>query len=430
MVSLPYPQTEISMQSKNIVLGVGGGIAAYKAPQLVRELTSRGHVVVPVLTEAAHKFVTATTLGAVSGQRVRSSLWDEDAERSMGHIELARWADLLVVAPITADLMAKLASGHAPDLLTTIYLATDVPRCIAPAMNRQMWLHRATRRNLNQLEDDGVIVIGPDSGSQACGEEGPGRMADPIDIALTVQEILTESQSSGVDRVLRDTNILITAGPTREAIDPVRYITNASSGRQGFAIAQASRDAGANVTLITGPVHLDTPPAVTRVDVVTASEMKAVVMDQIDTCDIFIAVAAVADYRPKNVHERKIKKNPSTSDDLTLELIENDDIVHSVAMLPNRPFIVGFAAETHNVEQYAREKRARKDMDAIVLNDVSNAEIGFDSLENAVTLISENAQETFPRSDKQTIARQVISAVADLYREHVNLSAELPISAN
>lgn len=419
MVSLPRPRYPEIMSTKHILLGIGGGIAAYKSPLIVRELVNRGHEVIPVLTAAAHEFVTSTTLAAVSGQRVRSSLWDEEAERAMSHIELARWADVLLIAPSTADLMASMAHGHAPDLLTTVYLATEAPTVIAPAMNQQMWLHKATQQNLKRLKDNGVMVLGPDSGSQACGEEGPGRMLEPSDIVDTIATILEGAELDIHQGTLSGINVLITAGPTREAIDPVRYITNASSGRQGFAIARAAEEAGANVTLISGPVNLETPAGVTRIDVVTASEMKKVVMAQVDKCDICIAVAAVADYRPKNRHDLKIKKRHVGSDELTLELIENDDIVHSVAVSPNRPYLVGFAAETHNVEQYAREKRARKDMDVIILNDVSNTEIGFDSLDNAVTLISKDNKMSLPRADKQTIARQVVATISNLYAEHV-----------
>ena len=429
MVSLPGLHRFKHMSTKHIALGVGGGIAAHKTPTLVRELVSRGHEVVPVLTPAALEFVTTTTLAVVSGQKVRSSLWDEEAERAMSHIEIARWADVLLIAPTTADLMANMAHGHAPDLLTTIYLATTAPTVIAPAMNQQMWLQNVTQRNLERLKDDGVVVLGPDTGSQACGDEGPGRMMEPEDIADTIHDVLAESRLGNSVGELRDVNVLITAGPTREAIDPVRYITNASSGRQGFAIAQAAVAAGANVTLVSGPVILDTPEGVKRIDVVTASEMKVAVMDHINGSDIFFAVAAVADYRPKTIHDRKIKKQQLQSDELTLELVENDDIVQSVAMLPNRPYLVGFAAETHNVEQYATEKRARKDMDAIVLNDVSNTEIGFDSLDNAVTLISRNTKQYFPRATKQSIARQVMTAVSELYTQHVERSVSLPVGA-
>ena len=401
------------MQTDNhasrILLGISGGIAAYKAPLLVRNLRTRGADVVPVLTQNASRFVTETALQAVADNRPRTELWDAEAEAAMGHIELARWADAVVMAPATANLIARLANGIADDLLTTVYLATTAPVFIAPAMNVKMWEHVATQRNLQRLRDDGVTVLGPAHGEQACGEFGPGRMIEPDEIAEEVTAAI------GTPRVLDGTRVLITAGPTREFLDPVRFISNRSSGRQGFALAEAARNAGAEVTLVAGPVHLSTPTDIERIDVVSAQEMKDAVTERAPAADIFVSVAAVADYRPHTVHDQKLKKSQQQSGDFRVALKENEDIVESIAGVEPRPFVVGFAAETENPLEYAREKRRRKCMDAIVVNDVSDAAIGFDSSDNAVTLIHAGGEVGLPKMPKGAIARRLVDEIATLY---------------
>ena len=394
--------------NKRVLLGIGGGIAAYKTPELARVLVQRGYEVQVVLSPAAAKFVTTSTLQAVTNRRVRDDLWDDAAERSMSHIELARWADVCLIAPATASMISRLAQGYAPDLVSTIYLATTAAVFIAPAMNHRMWKHPATQRQLHQLKNDGVQVIGPDIGDQACGEYGPGRMSSPVAIADFLDSTVVDKP-----KLLHGRKVLVTAGPTREPVDPVRYLSNSSSGRQGFALATALRDAGAEVILVCGPVTLDTPVGVERVDVVTAAEMKFEVMHRIDKMDLFFAVAAVADYRVANPSPRKIKKHLTTEESgLTLQLTETDDIVHAVAGLPQRPYMVGFAAETDDVIESGRSKRVRKSLDAIVINDVSRSEIGFESLENEVTVITESSEIQFPKALKSEIARKVVEVVA------------------
>ncbi len=395
--------------AKRILLGIGGGIAAYKTPELVRNLRRGGAEVVPVLTENAKQFVSPTTLQAVAGKQPRSALWDADAEAAMGHIELARWADAVLVAPATANLIARLSGGIADDLLTTIYLATTTPVFIAPAMNTKMWQHAATQRNVERLRADGVAVLGPADGEQACGEFGPGRLLEPEAIADAVFAAVATPQS------LRGVKALVTAGPTWEFLDPVRFLSNRSSGRQGFAIAEAARDAGAEVTLVAGPVHLPPPPGICRIDVVSAREMKEAVAAQAPTTDIFVSVAAVADYRPHQVLERKIKKSEQRREEVHVALQENDDIVGSIADILPRPFVVGFAAETHDALNYARDKRRRKRMDAIVVNDVSDPAIGFDSGDNAVTLIHDGGEVALGKMPKAAIARRLIAEIATLY---------------
>ena len=395
--------------AKRILLGISGGIAAYKAPLLVRNLRTRGADVVPVLTQSATRFVTETTLQAVAGHRPRTDLWDAEAEAAMGHIELARWADAVVIAPATANVIARLANGIADDLLTTMYLATTAPVFIAPAMNVKMWEHVATQRNLERLRNDGVTVLGPADGEQACGEFGPGRMVEPEEIA----EIVTAAV--GTPRILDGTRVLITAGPTREFLDPVRFISNRSSGRQGFALAEAARDAGAEVTLVAGPVHQFTPMGIQRIDVVSAQDMKDEVTKRAPEADIFVSVAAVADYRPRTVHDQKLKKSQQQPGDFRVALKENEDIVGSIAGVEPRPFVVGFAAETEHPLEYAREKRRRKCMDAIVVNDVSDPAIGFDSGDNAVTLIHSGGELGLPKMPKGAIARRLVAEIATLY---------------
>ena len=392
-----------------ILLGISGGIAAYKAPALVRDLLSRKAEVVPILTTNAARFVSTTALGAVAGQRPRTDLWDAQAEAAMGHIELARWADAVLIAPATANIIARLAAGIADDLLTTACLATTAPVFVAPAMNVRMWEHIATQRNVDRLRADGVTILGPGEGEQACGEVGPGRMLEPEEIAEAVTTAI------GTPRCLSGVRVLVTAGPTREFLDPVRFISNRSSGRQGFAFAEAARNAGAEVTLVAGPVHLPTPAGIDRVDVVSAQEMKDAVTVRAPTSDIFVSVAAVADYRPNEVHEHKFKKSEQRSSEFRVALKENDDIVGSLAEVGPRPFVVGFAAETRNALGYAREKRRRKRMDAIVVNDVSDPAIGFDSGDNAVTLIHADGEVTLDKMPKRAIARCLVTEIASLY---------------
>ena len=395
---------------KRILLGIGGGIAAYKTPELVRLLRAATMRTIPVLTANAQRFVAPMALQAVAGERPRMDLWDAEAEAAMGHIELARWADAVVVAPATANVMARLAGGVADDLLTATCLATEAPILLAPAMNAKMWQHPATQRNVERLRGDGCVLLGPDDGEQACGEFGPGRMVAP---AAIVEAVLALEQSS----CLAGLNVLVTAGPTREFLDPVRFISNRSSGRQGFAIAAAARGAGADVTLVAGPVHLQTPPGIRRVDVVSAAEMKDAVAAHVSAADIFVSVAAVADYRPSHFHKQKLKKQDRESAQMRVSLQENADIVGSIAEAEPRPFVVGFAAETENALAYARDKRRRKGMDAIVVNDVSRSDIGFDSADNAATLIHEDGEIEFAKLPKDALAHRLVREVAALYAQ-------------
>jgi phosphopantothenoylcysteine decarboxylase/phosphopantothenate--cysteine ligase len=391
------------LAGKHILLGITGGIAAYKTPELVRQLTSRGAVVQVVLTHSAAKFVTPTTLQAVSGRTVRDDLWDAGAEAAMGHIELARWAHCILVAPATAHSLARLANGLADDLLTAICLAATCPIAAAPAMNHQMWKHAATRRNLARLESDGIRILGPDDGPQACGEFGPGRMLEPETLCAEISKLFGP-------RPLTGKRVIVTAGPTREPIDPVRYISNHSSGKQGFAIAEAARDAGADVTLISGPVGLATPTGVTRINVTTGQQMHDAVAARLDACDLFIGVAAVADYRPAHAHSQKIKKSSDAG--MSLDLVQNPDIIATVAARKTRPFVVGFAAETENTTANARAKLTRKRLDMIVLNDVSDRRIGFNSDDNAVTVITSNDERRIEIGSKADISRALIEHIA------------------
>ena len=393
---------------KHILLGVTGGIAAYKSPDLVRRLAEQGAEVQVAMTSAAQEFVTPMTFQAVSGRPVRTDLWDAAAEAAMGHIELARWADLVLVAPASADFLARLAHGQADDLLTTLCLATDAPIAVAPAMNRLMWANPATQANVGTLRSRGVRVFGPAEGDQACGEVGPGRMLEPLQLAELAMGLFVESHE------LEGLQILITAGPTRERIDPVRFISNRSSGKMGFAVAQAARRAGARVTLVTGPVTLDTPAGVERIDVETAEQMLEAVNGQVEAADIFISAAAVADYRPPQVMTQKLKK---TGDSLRLDLVRAPDILASVAARPRRPFVVGFAAETERVEQHAREKLQRKNLDMIAANLVGEG-LAFDCDDNALLVLWPNGSHTLERASKSEISRGLIRLIAEHYRTH------------
>lgn len=388
---------------RRVLLGVAGGIAAYKACELVRRLRERDIEVRVVLTAGAARFVTAATFQALSGQPVRESLWDAGAEAAMGHIELARWADLILVAPASANLLARLAHGMADDLLTTLCLASDRPLWLAPAMNRLMWAHPATQANRDTLLTRGARLLGPGSGAQACGEIGEGRMLEP---AAIVAELLAQTAGS----VLAGCRVLISAGPTHEDLDPVRYIGNRSSGRMGFALAEAAALAGATVTLVAGPVTLDTPAGVTRrIDVRSARQMYEAMLEQARQADIVIATAAVADYRPAQVFANKLKKQDGP---LTLELVENPDILRELAALRPRPFLVGFAAETDNLEAHARAKLAAKGVDLIAANEVG-AGVGIETVDNALSVFWAGGVRTLPRADKRVLARQLVALIAE-----------------
>lgn len=403
--------------NKNIILAVTGGIAAYKSAILVRRLKDCGFNVRVVMTQGAQAFITPLTFQALSGNPVHTELLDTEAEAGMGHIELARWADLVLVAPASCDSIAKFACGLADDLLSTLYLATKAPVWIAPAMNQQMWAAKATQRNLSSLVEDGVHVIMPEAGSQACGDVGLGRMPEPEDLAEQVREYFHKAQRAIAEKfgLLAGKKVTITAGPTREAIDPVRYISNHSTGKMGFAIAAACYSAGAEVTLIAGPVSLDTPNGVKRLNVSSARQMLDLSMNQLETgCDVFIATAAVADYRVAEVAEHKIKK---AGDELAVSLVKNPDIVATIALQDKRPFMVGFAAETRNVEEYAAGKLVAKKLDMIACNDVSRVDIGFASDENAMTVFFaeqyEMEKRDLEKASKQEIAQQLVEAIHD-----------------
>lgn len=391
------------MHEQNIILGVTGGIAAYKAPELVRRLRERGAAVQVVLTDSARQFVTETSLQAVSGQPVRQNLWDKEAEAAMGHIELARWADLVLIAPATAEFMARLAAGAAPDLLTTLCLASKAPIVLAPAMNHVMWAKPAVQANRALLEERGVRLLGPEDGDQACGETGVGRMMNPDDIATAIQPV-----ASGL---LLGKTVMVTAGPTREAIDPVRYITNRSSGKMAYAIAQAARDAGAKVILISGPVNLDEPSGVKVVSITTAEQMFAATHEHIQGVDIFVAAAAVSDYRPETEAQNKIKKvNPT----MQLNLVKSPDTLASVAKMADGPFTVGFAAETEQLRKYALGKLDGKNLDMIVANKVG-VDYGFDSDVNTVEVYWRGGEQSFPTAAKSELAEDLIRLIADRY---------------
>ena len=391
------------MQGKHILLGVTGGIAAYKSPDLVRRLRERGAEVQVVMTQAAREFVTPTTFQAVSGRTVRSDLWDASAEAAMGHIELARWADAVLIAPASADFLARLAAGLADDLLTTLCLATEAPIAVAPAMNHLMWSNAATRANIATLAGRSVQILGPGVGDQACGESGEGRMLEPLDLAERLQALLVPAHGALAGR-----RVLITAGPTRERIDPVRFISNRSSGKMGFAVAQAAREAGASVVLVSGPVSQPTPVGVRRVDIESASEMLAAVVRELPGTDLFISTAAVADYRPARAAEQKIKK---TSDTLELAMERTADVLATVAARSERPFVVGFAAETESVEQNARTKLLKKNLDMIAANEVGHDK-AFDCEDNQLIVLTRAGRHELVRADKLTLARGLIALIA------------------
>ena len=391
------------MDKSHIVLGISGGIAAYKSAELLRLLMKQGLSVQVAMTEAACHFITPTTMQGLSGKPVYTSQWDERMPNSMAHINLGRWAGAIVIAPASADFIAKLALGLADDLLSTLCLARNCPLFIAPAMNREMWQNKATQRNIAQLVADGVQVLGPDCGVQACGEEGMGRMLEPEQLAEYIM-------ASFKPKLLSGKKILITAGPTYEAIDAVRGITNQSSGKMGYAIAQAAQESGAEVVLVSGPTALATPLHATRIDVRSAAQMHDAVMQHVAACDIFIAVAAVADYRIAKVSEQKIKKSSAP---LTLELVPNPDILAHVAGLENPPYCVGFAAESENLLEYAEQKRRAKKLPLLVGN-IAQRAIGRD--DNELIIFDEAGIHPLPRADKLTLARQLIQHIAQRYK--------------
>ncbi len=404
-----------TLNGKHIILGISGGIAAYKSAELTRRLRDAGALVRVVMTRSATGFVTSLTFQALSGNPVHTELLDEKAEAGMGHIQLARWADAILIAPASANCIAKLAQGRADDLLTTLCLASEAPLALAPAMNRVMWDDAATRNNISTLQQRGVNLFGPASGAQACGESGEGRM-------LEVPELIDALSSQFKSGMLQGANVLITAGPTYEPIDPVRFIGNRSSGRMGFTLATAAREAGANVSLISGPSVEPTPDGVNRIDVETAAQMHTAVMQQIHHNQIFIAAAAVADYRPKTVSAQKLKKHDA---ELSLELERTEDILAAVASGSPKPFVIGFAAETENLETNARSKLTNKSLDMIAANlvgkDAIAQDIGFNSEYNALHVIWADGEQILGQARKTTLARELIKLIAHRYninRQH------------
>lgn len=394
-----------SLTHKRIVLGVTGGIAAYKSAELIRLLRAAGAEVRVVMTQAATQFITPLTLQALSGNPVHVHLLEPEAEAGMGHIRLARWADAVIVAPASADFMAKLAHGLADDLLSTLCLASNAPLALAPAMNQQMWHNAATQANCALLAERGIRLFGPAEGSQACGETGPGRMLEPAQLAEHAARLFRAAMLSGA-------HVLVSAGPTREAIDPVRYLSNRSSGKMGYAVAQAALEAGASVTLVSGPTALAAPERAERIDVVTAQQMYEAVLARAAHCDIFIAAAAVADYRVAAAAPHKIKK---TAEHLDLQLVRNPDILSGVAALPRRPFTVGFAAETEQLTAHAQAKRSAKALDLVAANWVNQDGLGFESDDNALHVFWEGGERELAPASKDKIARELITIVAQQY---------------
>jgi phosphopantothenoylcysteine decarboxylase/phosphopantothenate--cysteine ligase len=393
------------IQGRRVLLGVTGSIAAYKSPDIVRRLKDQGAEVRVVLTASAEKLVSPTVFQAVSGEPVRGDIWDEQAEAAMGHIELAKWADLILIAPATANLIAQLAAGSAENLLTTICLASEAPVTLAPSMNQAMWRDAATQANCDVLRKRNVMFIGPDDGEQACGDVGPGRMSEPANIVSR----MARGGESGPFEGLR---IMVSAGPTREAIDPVRFVSNRSSGKMGFALAKAAADAGAEVTLIAGPVSLPTPPRVERIDVETTQQMCDAALANIGDMDIYIGAAAISDYRPKQAAVQKIKKSADT---FTLEMLKSPDLLATIAALEDCPFTVGFAAETEKLEQHATDKLKRKKLNMIVANLVGE-KLCFDADDNEVIVLWQDGRLSLPKLSKQELARQLVDVVATRYR--------------
>jgi phosphopantothenoylcysteine decarboxylase/phosphopantothenate--cysteine ligase len=391
-----------------VLLGVTGGIAAYKSAELTRRLRDRGADVQVVMTAAAQQFVTPLTFQALSGRVVRTDLWDPAAEAAMGHIELARWPHRIVIAPASADFIARLSAGLADDLLATLCLASDAPITIVPAMNRLMWANAATQANVATLRSRGIAVLGPAEGDQACGETGPGRMLEPHEI---LEALFAGQAAAAAKGPLSGRKVVVTAGPTRERIDPVRFITNRSSGKMGFAVAEAARDAGADVVIVSGPVNVATPAGVRRIDVESAEQMLEAVRAEIADTDVFIASAAVSDYRAREVAEHKIKK---TSEQLVLQLARTPDILATVAAGTPRPFVVGFAAETQNVERNALTKLETKKLDMIAANQVGEG-LAFDCDDNALTVYWHGGKRELARAPKCQLAAELLDVIAERY---------------
>jgi len=401
-----------SLANKNILLGVTGGIAAYKSAEIVRHLKKFGASVRVVMTRSAEEFITPLTLQALSGNRVSTELLDAEAEAAMGHIELAKWADGILIAPATANTIARLSSGRGDDLLSTVTLAFDGPISVAPAMNQAMWRDERTQENLKKLIDQDFGICGPGSGEQACGDVGLGRMLEPIDILDMFSLSFNEGTLSGK-------KILITAGPTQEPIDPVRFITNRSSGKMGYSLVEAALESGANVTLISGPVNIEPPSNCNFVSIKTAEEMYDAVMHHISGMDVYIGTAAVSDYSPAKASDSKIKKDGSSSP-MVLELKENQDILKSVSELEQRPYVVGFAAETNDLIKNAEKKLSNKNLDLIIANDVSNKDIGFDSDDNEVTLITEKEKHLIERQNKRKVSKKIIDFISGRINDQNN----------
>ena len=401
-----------SLANKNILLGVTGGIAAYKSAEIVRHLKKSGASVRVVMTRSAEEFITPLTLQALSGNRVSTELLDAEAEAAMGHIELAKWADGILIAPATANTIARLSSGRGDDLLSTVTLAFDGPISVAPAMNQAMWRDERTQENLKKLIDQDFGICGPGSGEQACGDVGLGRMLEPLDILDMFSLSFNEGTLSGK-------KILITAGPTQEPIDPVRFITNRSSGKMGYSLVEAALESGANVTLISGPVNIEPPSNCNFVSIKTAKEMYDAVMHHISGMDVYIGTAAVSDYSPAKASDSKIKKDGSSSP-MFLELKENQDILKSVSELEQRPYVVGFAAETNDLIKNAEKKLSNKNLDLIIANDVSNKDIGFDSDDNEVTLITEKEKHLIERQNKRKVSKKIIDFISGRINDQNN----------
>ena len=396
-----------SLSNKRIIVGVTGGIAAYKSAEIIRRLQDRGADVRVVMTPGAEEFIRPLTMQALSGHPVHCGLLDEKAEAGMGHIELARWADLLLIAPATADFIATMVHGRADNLLGAIYLATSALVAVAPAMNQGMWRHPASLDNVEKLNQRGVTIIGPDSGIQACGDTGPGRMEQPDTIINQASDMFTSKSLQGK-------KVVITAGPTREALDPVRYISNHSSGKMGYALATAALDAGADVVLISGPVNLSIPERCQYLSVISANDMLLASLEYAKKADIFIATAAVADYRAVSIAENKIK---SDSDVLTVNFEKNPDIVSTVATANESLFVVGFAAESTDVENYAKGKLKTKGLNAIIANDISRSDIGFNSDDNEVSWIDTDSSIAFSKRSKTQLSRDLIAQIAHKYND-------------
>jgi phosphopantothenoylcysteine decarboxylase/phosphopantothenate--cysteine ligase len=399
------------LAGQKLLLCVGGGIAAYKSLELVRRLRDAGAQVQVAMTAGAQQFVTPLSFQALSGQPTRTTLWDSAAEQAMGHIELARWADRVIVAPATADLLARLANGHADDLVTTLCLATTAPLTVCPAMNHRMWLHPATQANIGLLRQRGAQVIGPEDGPLAEGESGPGRLTEPHAIVAALAALQAPSAVPAAEQELKGLRVVISAGPTYEDLDPVRYVGNRSSGKMGYALAAAAVRQGAQVVLVSGPVHLATPAGVQRVDVRSAAQMRSAVLDALPA-DIYIGAAAVSDYTPRQVAPQKLKKTAGTQT-LTLELVRTPDILAEVAtQTQSLKLVVGFAAETHDVEKYARGKLVDKRLDLVIANQVGITNGGFESDENAATAYWQGGEQAFPGTTKALLAEQLLSLIA------------------